>query len=434
MAKIDRVLQKIFGSTGGSGEFGKFGSDSLGAAATTKDIAQIQSLAPYLQGWFAATNNANEPPRIQDMNGLFLMLTTQLGYLFQNGIPEWEAGTSYYTTVSYCQRGGVIYRSKTDDNINHDPATDDGTYWEAGDSFYRQLKWDLDTLGFTGYALYTDKYLMDKLRIARRAIVGETVFSSAKITPTAFSSARSTAAPTNAEYAPYVDRSEDHDLAIANYPLLAALKDQKASFKGTTDFTATISGSTITMPNNAAGIAAVQKIADDALFAGWLNSSQAADPVADFTTASSQRCVNIAGTDYAITGANPGTRTITVSESPATGSQTVIFYPLRIAGSTNIRLHAWKGAVPVVDGDSDGENVNGYRKLDRGQLHIHSGNGLISLGGSVIINNSGNAGRNSAPTGLPITAGALTGTPRNGKTTDPRGFGQYVYTFVGLYL
>ena len=42
MAKLPRVPQKIFGATGGTGEFGKFGSDAVGAASTTKDLALIQ--------------------------------------------------------------------------------------------------------------------------------------------------------------------------------------------------------------------------------------------------------------------------------------------------------------------------------------------------------------------------------------------------------
>lgn len=441
MSLLARVHQKIFGSTGGVGEFGAFGSDSLGSVVTTKNLETIQSLAPFLQGLFAATNNANEPPRIQDLNGLFLLLTSQLGYLFQNGIPEWSASQEYYATVSYCQRSGVIYRSVTgtdgSPNLNIDPATDDGTHWEAGDSYYRQLKWDLDTLGFSGYALYTDKYLADKLRIARREIVGATIFSSFKITPTAFSASKSTANPGNPEYAPYVDRSIDQDISTANYPKMATLRDVKAKVKSVTDFTVTVTGSNVVFANDASGVAMVQRIIDDAKVAGWLNTSQTVDAAADFSTAASQLYLNIAGTDYAITNATQASRTIVVSGSPATGTQTAILYPFRTAVATAVRLRKLTGFVPVVEGDADGENVNGLRKLDRGQGHWHQN----------YTNTSGSGGANmqaGAFSSTPVTANGLltkeaitdgvNGTPRTGKTTDPRAFGQYVYTFAGVYI
>ena len=120
-----------------------------------KEPSHYQSLAPYDQGLFAATNNANEPPRNTGYNALYLLFSSQLAYYFQNGLPEWDAATSYYAVVSYCQKGGVVYRSVTNDNVNHDPATDDGTYWEAGEESLRSLKVRPRPAGFTGYALYT---------------------------------------------------------------------------------------------------------------------------------------------------------------------------------------------------------------------------------------------------------------------------------------
>lgn len=135
MAKLARVLQKVFGSSGGTGEFGQIGSDSAGTPTTTKNLATIQALAQYDAGLFAITNNANEPPRIQDINALYFLLSSQLKYLFQNGIPEWIATEDYYANVSFViGSNGAIYRSKTgtdgSPNINNNPVGD-ATNWET---------------------------------------------------------------------------------------------------------------------------------------------------------------------------------------------------------------------------------------------------------------------------------------------------------------
>jgi len=127
MGKLAKVDQKIFGSSGGTTEFGQFGSDAAGAALTTKDLATIQALSQYLEGWYSATSSASEPPRIEDMNSLFLMITTQLRYIFQTGIVEWDTNQDYYIG-SQVQVAGVRYVSNTgtdgSPNQGNNPTTD----------------------------------------------------------------------------------------------------------------------------------------------------------------------------------------------------------------------------------------------------------------------------------------------------------------------
>jgi hypothetical protein len=75
MAKLTRVIQKIFGDTGGTSEFGIFGSNAASPPGTkSKDLTAIQSLSQYLSGWFSATANAAEPPRIEDRNAIDLLI------------------------------------------------------------------------------------------------------------------------------------------------------------------------------------------------------------------------------------------------------------------------------------------------------------------------------------------------------------------------
>lgn len=125
MSKITRASQKIFGLTGGSGDFGEFGSLAAGAVNYTKDPAIIQDLAAWLTGWSAATI-ADNRPALEDMNSLFFLAYYQICYLLQAGIPEWDSGTTYYE-YSYCQVAGVIYKSLQDTNLNKNPATE--TAW-----------------------------------------------------------------------------------------------------------------------------------------------------------------------------------------------------------------------------------------------------------------------------------------------------------------
>lgn len=77
-------------------------------------------------------------------------------------------------------------------------------------------------------------------------------------------------------------------------------------------------------------------------------------------------------------------------------------------------IRCWDGPVftsydPTVSG-----RIFGSYQADAVQDHTHLGNGLISLGGSQIINNAGLAGRNTQPTGLMATGNKSTETrPRN---------------------
>lgn len=135
MAKIERKTQKIFAGNAATDELAVFGSMITGTPVYNDDIEALQSEA-YTEGWKAAVA-ANEAPFMEEMNAVQYGFSKQLAYLFQQGIAEWDAGTTYYLN-SFCQVGGVIYKSKLDENINHSPGDDtEEIYWtpfKAGDS------------------------------------------------------------------------------------------------------------------------------------------------------------------------------------------------------------------------------------------------------------------------------------------------------------
>lgn len=118
MAKIARAFQKIFaGGITPTGNIGVFGSLAAGSPAYSSDADTIQSLDAWTNGWAAATVN-NQSPAFQDFNGYQYVVTRQLAYLMQAGIPEWNSQTTYYIG-SFCQVAGVIYQSLIDDNLNN---------------------------------------------------------------------------------------------------------------------------------------------------------------------------------------------------------------------------------------------------------------------------------------------------------------------------
>lgn len=132
MAKILRATQQIFAQNAGSQMVTAFGTAMTDSPTYTTDVATIQN-ANFLSGWASAIQ-ADKAPYEEDTNGLFYAITKQLAYLFQQGIPEYDANTEYNSTsiVQAMQDGKlVLKRSLIDNNIGN-PITDE-TSW--GDFF-----------------------------------------------------------------------------------------------------------------------------------------------------------------------------------------------------------------------------------------------------------------------------------------------------------
>jgi hypothetical protein len=155
MAKLTRVLQKVFGESGATAQFGQFGSLAAGSPVTTKDPTTIQALSNYLGGWFSAVLGGNSPA-IEDMNALHFLQTRQLAYLFQAGIAEWETGTTYYIG-SLASVAGIVYESITDDNLGN--AVTDITKWKI----HTELPVVVATAN--GAILSNRNYIMDKVTV-----------------------------------------------------------------------------------------------------------------------------------------------------------------------------------------------------------------------------------------------------------------------------
>lgn len=126
MSRLSRATQLIFGT---SGSVGEFGSAAAGTPTTTTSVALAQSLSQWASGWLAAVLGSSKFPAIEDMNAVAFVTTAQLAYLFQQGIPEYDAGTTYYIG-SICVNPNTyqMYGSKTNANVGN--ALTSGSNWQ----------------------------------------------------------------------------------------------------------------------------------------------------------------------------------------------------------------------------------------------------------------------------------------------------------------
>lgn len=158
MAKLPRVTAKIFASNAAASDIGQYGSALAGTKVLTSDISTIQALPAYETGWRAAVVSTHNYPTLQEMNGLQKTFSQQIAYLLQQGVAEWDSATTYYEN-NFCAKDNVIYYSLSDDNINHDPANQEG-YWQVygGSSGDRYLITAYIN-GTTWYRLYSDGWI-----------------------------------------------------------------------------------------------------------------------------------------------------------------------------------------------------------------------------------------------------------------------------------
>lgn len=119
MAKLPRTTQKIFGKNAPENQITTFGSIKAGTPVYTQSASQIMNSA-FEGGWSEAVEDDYAPYR-QDRNAVDTAITQQLGYLFQDGIPEWDSGTTYYKgSVVKVVNGNALtfYKSIADNNTS----------------------------------------------------------------------------------------------------------------------------------------------------------------------------------------------------------------------------------------------------------------------------------------------------------------------------
>lgn len=130
MAKLARVLGKVFAGSAPLDEIGQFGSALAGNPTNTQDVATIQSLPAYSEGWGSGVISSRNYPPIEEVNGVLKSISYQTCYLLQEGIPEYDINTEYSNTSIVKSVNGTrldFYISLQNNNIGH--PLSDTTYW-----------------------------------------------------------------------------------------------------------------------------------------------------------------------------------------------------------------------------------------------------------------------------------------------------------------
>jgi hypothetical protein len=150
MAKITRVTSQIFAGGAAAQDIEQFGSAVQGGSPVyTTDPAVIQSRSAWADGWSAALVVANKSEYKQDRNAVDYVASYQISYLLQQGLAEWDSGTTYYTN-SLVQHSGAFFISLTDSNLNNTPPG------SGSNSFWRNLNAEpTQTILTSGSGTYT---------------------------------------------------------------------------------------------------------------------------------------------------------------------------------------------------------------------------------------------------------------------------------------
>ena len=110
---------KLFGYSGITGSIAQFGSIKSGLPIYSSDPDIIQALDAFsLNGWSDALVGGSKAT-MQDINVLLYLMSYQLRYLNQAGIPEWNSETEYFIGSFVSDTTGTIYVSIADNNINN---------------------------------------------------------------------------------------------------------------------------------------------------------------------------------------------------------------------------------------------------------------------------------------------------------------------------
>lgn len=128
MTKIARKTAKQFAVGAGGSGVSEFGAIAGGAANYSFDLDVLQS-SDFEVGWLnAVVAGSKRLPPYEDMNAVQFVFSTQIAYLLQEGVPEYDSGTEYHQNSIVKEAGTYkFYGSKT--NTNSGNALTDTANW-----------------------------------------------------------------------------------------------------------------------------------------------------------------------------------------------------------------------------------------------------------------------------------------------------------------
>lgn len=129
MPRLTRVHQKVFASNASNN--GVFGSLQAGNPQTSNDVATLQSLAAFENGWDDAIEQGDKLPPLEEFQGIQYGISYQQAYMLQEGIAEWDASTPYYKgslTKTISGTSFKLYCSLQDNNTGN--IVTNTSYWK----------------------------------------------------------------------------------------------------------------------------------------------------------------------------------------------------------------------------------------------------------------------------------------------------------------
>lgn len=118
MARLPRKFLKVFARDASNN--GVFGSAADNTKILSNDVEVIQSKPAWLLGWLPAVIGTRKFPTLEEFQSCNYVNTSQIAYVLQEGIPEWDANTDYFQK-SIVKKAGTyeLYGSITDSNIGN---------------------------------------------------------------------------------------------------------------------------------------------------------------------------------------------------------------------------------------------------------------------------------------------------------------------------
>lgn len=132
--KFERLNIKHFAELAtNNGVFGSAQASLKNEGIKTTDYNQIASMPAFKQGWNSATITAKALPPLEEMQGLQSYFSYLINYLYQQGIPAWDANYTYYVGsivagVDSQTNKVKLYSSLTNNNKGNNPSTDAGNW------------------------------------------------------------------------------------------------------------------------------------------------------------------------------------------------------------------------------------------------------------------------------------------------------------------
>lgn len=157
---LDRKYQKIFAKNAQSTDLGIVGSKNAGNPQYNTDIETLQSLTNWETGLRAQVSNS-DAPYLQDQNSILYVITSQLAYLFQAGIAEWNSQTEYFSGKSVVLRSGKVYIA-TANSTGVEPEVTSGweSSWKSLDTDWGRINGSIsnqtDLIKYVGVGYYAE--------------------------------------------------------------------------------------------------------------------------------------------------------------------------------------------------------------------------------------------------------------------------------------